>query len=173
MPAVRCRRHLCNGHISLTTFPEWTIDPLSPGSQYSGPVAGQSNKCQCSTVVFSMVAACGACQAGSVARCVRPALAPHCSFTFDIAGTHGKQIVHRVIYPLDRKYHIVSSSAPDSQFCTAIRFPVGIPSGISVPSWAYLNVTVRVHFPFLSTTTQTTFPTDVRRLGSHCRIEQP
>ncbi|KAF8468656.1 hypothetical protein JB92DRAFT_3059041 [Gautieria morchelliformis] len=45
----------------------WNINPLPIGSQYSGPLGGQSSKCQCSTVTFSMVSACGACQEGSIA----------------------------------------------------------------------------------------------------------
>jgi len=44
----------------------WNIPPLAPNSQYVGPYQGQSNKCVCSTVVYSLVSACGACQGGGI-----------------------------------------------------------------------------------------------------------
>ena len=40
----------------------WEIGPLPQGDLYSGPDAGQDNLCQCNTVVYSLVSACGACQ---------------------------------------------------------------------------------------------------------------
>jgi len=38
------------------------VDPLPVGSEYTGPWLNQVNPCQCSTVVYSLVAACGLCQ---------------------------------------------------------------------------------------------------------------
>lgn len=38
------------------------MDALPVGSEYTGPYAAQVNPCQCSTVVYSLVAACGVCQ---------------------------------------------------------------------------------------------------------------
>ena len=43
-------------------IPVWEIGPLPQGDLYSGPDAGQDNLCQCNTVVYSLVSACGACQ---------------------------------------------------------------------------------------------------------------
>ncbi|KIM87188.1 hypothetical protein PILCRDRAFT_815663 [Piloderma croceum F 1598] len=41
---------------------EFTVLPLAPSHHYTGPTAGQANPCQCSTVVYSLISACGACQ---------------------------------------------------------------------------------------------------------------
>ncbi|KAH9059771.1 hypothetical protein EDB87DRAFT_742134 [Lactarius vividus] len=38
------------------------IDPLPQGSLYRGPNVNQSNLCECNSVVYSLVSACGACQ---------------------------------------------------------------------------------------------------------------
>ncbi|KAH9005548.1 hypothetical protein EDB86DRAFT_3061759 [Lactarius hatsudake] len=43
----------------------FTIEPLPQGSLYRGPNANQSNLCECNTVVYSLVSACGACQGSS------------------------------------------------------------------------------------------------------------
>jgi hypothetical protein len=40
------------------------IDPLPQGHHYTGAPSGQGNLCQCNTVVYSLVSACGACQGG-------------------------------------------------------------------------------------------------------------
>ncbi|KAF8576242.1 hypothetical protein K439DRAFT_1664696 [Ramaria rubella] len=42
----------------------FNISSLPPGDAYNGPLAGQSNICFCSTVTYSMVSACAACQGG-------------------------------------------------------------------------------------------------------------
>ncbi|KAI0253447.1 hypothetical protein BJV78DRAFT_210424 [Lactifluus subvellereus] len=46
---------ICNGGL-------WTIAPLPQGRLYRGPDAGEGTLCQCNTVVYSLVSACGACQ---------------------------------------------------------------------------------------------------------------
>jgi len=43
----------------------FSIAPLPQGSLYRGPNAGQDNLCQCNTIVYSLVSACGACQGSS------------------------------------------------------------------------------------------------------------
>ena len=44
----------------LTVF---TVDPLLPGEEYFGPSGvDNSNLCKCSTVAYSLVSACAACQ---------------------------------------------------------------------------------------------------------------
>ncbi|KAF8587080.1 hypothetical protein K439DRAFT_1631062 [Ramaria rubella] len=44
----------------------FNIPPLAPGRIYTGPLIGGSNVCTCSSVTYSMVAACGACQGAEV-----------------------------------------------------------------------------------------------------------
>ncbi|KAF8523980.1 hypothetical protein JB92DRAFT_3140622 [Gautieria morchelliformis] len=82
------------------------VPPLSPGKGYSGPLSGMSNTCICSSVTYSMISACAACQGASffgwnmwIANCL----------TSDIS---------------------ISS------------YPLPISSSISVPTWAYINVSV-------------------------------
>ncbi|KAF8575313.1 hypothetical protein K439DRAFT_1665100 [Ramaria rubella] len=84
---------------------KWNIPSLTNGEQYSGPLQGQSNKCQCSTVVFSVISACGACQGGTVATWSE---------------------------------WMANCSASDISISA---FPEPIPPGISIPAWAFLNIT--------------------------------
>jgi hypothetical protein len=65
-PAVRVGLPLSPRTLTLPRS-VFNIPPLNTGSQYSGPVVGGSTVCTCNTVTFSLVAACGACQGGSVA----------------------------------------------------------------------------------------------------------
>ena len=72
-------RHTCNQHaitavsdslscLTLTSspLPAWEVDPLSPGGMYIGPSSPDSWAwCKCSTVAYSLLSACGACQGGS------------------------------------------------------------------------------------------------------------
>ncbi|KAH9958188.1 hypothetical protein BC827DRAFT_613222 [Russula dissimulans] len=45
---------------------QYNISPLSPGySGYTGPPSGHDNFCQCNTVVYSLISACGGCQGGN------------------------------------------------------------------------------------------------------------
>ncbi|KAF8487545.1 hypothetical protein JB92DRAFT_1508378 [Gautieria morchelliformis] len=83
----------------------FSIPALTPGLHYTGPLAGFSNACTCSTVTYSMVAACAACQGG-----------------------------------------IIDTWTDWETNCTASQislssFPLTIPLGTTVPSWAYLDVT--------------------------------
>ncbi|KAN0076910.1 hypothetical protein V8E55_010765 [Tylopilus felleus] len=45
----------CNGG-------EFTIPALPPNTHYTGPYADQQNQCQCSSVTFNTISACGLCQ---------------------------------------------------------------------------------------------------------------
>ncbi|KAI0259722.1 hypothetical protein BC834DRAFT_604199 [Gloeopeniophorella convolvens] len=45
----------CNGG-------QFNIPPLPPNTNYRGPNAGQGNPCICSTVLYSLISACGSCQ---------------------------------------------------------------------------------------------------------------
>jgi len=43
----------------------FSFAPLPFSWKYSGPPSGQSNLCQCNTVVYSLISACGGCQGSS------------------------------------------------------------------------------------------------------------
>ncbi|KAH9961981.1 hypothetical protein BC827DRAFT_1383744 [Russula dissimulans] len=47
---------------SLCFGGEYVINRLQSGHSYFGPLYGESTSCQCNTVVYSLVSACGACQ---------------------------------------------------------------------------------------------------------------
>ncbi|KAH0827028.1 hypothetical protein J3R83DRAFT_4709 [Lanmaoa asiatica] len=42
--------------------PEFTVDPLPVNTHYTGPYADEQNPCQCSSVTYNTISACGACQ---------------------------------------------------------------------------------------------------------------
>jgi len=87
---------VCNGG-------QFTVDPLPAGTHYTGPFVNQANDCECSTVVYSLVSACGICQ-GSSEIDTWSTWQTNCTST--------------------------SISA----------YPEQIPSGTSIPAWAYLDV---------------------------------
>jgi len=45
----------CNGG-------QFTVDPLPNGTHYTGPYGDEQNECQCSSVTYNTVSACGLCQ---------------------------------------------------------------------------------------------------------------
>ncbi|KII88418.1 hypothetical protein PLICRDRAFT_41576 [Plicaturopsis crispa FD-325 SS-3] len=93
----------CNGG----TF---NIDPLAVGTHYTGPTAADVTPCQCSTVTYSLISACGACQNRTVE-------------TWSAWKTNCSTV-----------------------YITALPDGINIPSGTSVPSWAYLDVTTTDNF---------------------------
>jgi len=51
--------------LSTTCEPNgFTLQPLTSGS-YPGPSVGQTNNCHCSSIFYSLISACGACQDGN------------------------------------------------------------------------------------------------------------
>lgn len=46
----------------------WHVVALPNGSHYTGPQQDETNACQCSTVTFSLISACGLCQNRKVER---------------------------------------------------------------------------------------------------------
>jgi len=55
----------CNVAASLASTcigGQLNIPPLSSSAQYTGPPSGPNNSCQCNTVVYSLISACGGCQ---------------------------------------------------------------------------------------------------------------
>ena len=68
-------RHLPNSCIDwwyeLTAIGSgFTLQPLTSGS-YPGPSVGQTNNCHCSSIFYSLISACGACQDGNWITYVR------------------------------------------------------------------------------------------------------
>ena len=68
MVAVRFFAIISN--LSPTFQPEFTYDPLPDGYHYIGPTGNQNNKCQCSTVTYNTVSACGLCQNHTIIKYV-------------------------------------------------------------------------------------------------------
>ncbi|KAF8524010.1 hypothetical protein JB92DRAFT_2882341 [Gautieria morchelliformis] len=91
------------------------IPALASDQAYAGPKMGESSPCQCSTVVYSVFSACGACQ-GALFN-------PWTDW-------------------------MTNCSASDISIS---RFPPSLPSGLTVPAWAYLNVTVSIMLAALGT----------------------
>jgi len=75
---------------------------LPDGTHYSGPTSTGFNPCQCSTVSYSLMSACGLCQNRTIA--------------------------------------MWSSWSLNCPTVYVDSFPEPIPSGVSVPGWAYLDV---------------------------------
>lgn len=55
---------------SLHVILEFSIPALTQGRQYIGPLEGFATACSCSSVTYSMVSACGACQGQGFDTCV-------------------------------------------------------------------------------------------------------
>ena len=54
--------HRSSGSTTDFFFAEYTIGPLAPNYYYIGPSSSNNNSCQCSTVAYSLMSACGDCQ---------------------------------------------------------------------------------------------------------------
>ncbi|KIJ31951.1 hypothetical protein M422DRAFT_266315 [Sphaerobolus stellatus SS14] len=83
----------------------FALAPLGFGYQYPGPPIGGSNECACSTVTFSLMAACVDCQNGF----------PQTWAVWKTNCTPGEIGLQT--------------------------FPEGIPKNVSIPTWAFLDVT--------------------------------
>ncbi|KJA27471.1 hypothetical protein HYPSUDRAFT_937449 [Hypholoma sublateritium FD-334 SS-4] len=92
---------VCNG----SPFP---VLPLPANSEYLGPTLQDANPCQCNTVTYSLMSACGACQGQDYVS--------WSVWTTNCATVYGNI------------------------------FPEPIPSGVSVPGWAYLDVEAEGNF---------------------------
>lgn len=44
---------------------DYTVNPFTPDAPYVGPLKGEDKPCTCSTVTWSLFAACAACQNGT------------------------------------------------------------------------------------------------------------
>jgi len=81
----------------------YNVDPLDPSTHYLGPSLNNANACQCSSVSYSLISACGDCQ--------------------------------------NRTYETWSTWSSNCQTSYLSAFPIDIPPAISIPAWAYLDVT--------------------------------
>ncbi|KAF8518539.1 hypothetical protein BU17DRAFT_90880 [Hysterangium stoloniferum] len=89
----------------MAELSDYEIPAIPKGDLYIGPDVGYSNRCICSSVTYSMVSACGACQGASEIRWSN--WIKNCTDTDITLG----------------------------------QYPLSIPPGISIPAWAFLNVT--------------------------------
>ncbi|OAX38931.1 hypothetical protein K503DRAFT_865799 [Rhizopogon vinicolor AM-OR11-026] len=81
---------------------EYTLNPLPVDTHYIGPYADEANSCECNTVTYSLVSACGDCQ--------------------------------------NRTYEAWSSWSFNCSTIYNSTYPMDIPTGTTVPHWAYLDV---------------------------------
>ncbi|KAH7873515.1 uncharacterized protein C8R40DRAFT_1112300 [Lentinula edodes] len=65
---------------------QYSIPSLNTTEHYGGPSTGQDNPCQCSSVMYILLSACGACQGGSFIACV---VFIHCLGHLSQALTYG------------------------------------------------------------------------------------
>ncbi|KAG1827173.1 uncharacterized protein BJ212DRAFT_1294516 [Suillus subaureus] len=91
---------------------DFTVSSLPPGTHYAAPTVADANKCECSTVTYSLVSACGACQ----------------NATF----------LNTLDFTEPRSW---SQWNYNCSLVYLQEYPNNIPSGTVVPNWAYLNVT--------------------------------
>lgn len=56
-------------HLQISNVqPEFSVGALPPDTHYTGPYADESNECQCSSVTYNTVSACGLCQNATIIR---------------------------------------------------------------------------------------------------------
>ncbi|KAJ7581076.1 hypothetical protein C8J56DRAFT_256273 [Mycena floridula] len=99
---------LVASYLETACLPNPAIIPaVPPGNHYLGPNFLEADPCKCSTVVYNLMSACGACQ--------------------------GRNWANWTTWALD---------------CTTITigYPKAIPTAVTVPSWAYIDVTVTSTF---------------------------
>jgi len=119
--------------------PVFSLPALTPTQIYAGPSIGVGTPCRCNTVYYSTLNACALCQGAGI----------------DTYAFFAEGIAHKTNSPLDGLIttRIVRPCIPSCEIGTLFpvtsddhrifsRFPSPIPSGFSVPHWAYLDVTV-------------------------------
>ena len=121
----------------------FSIASLAPGYQYQGPTAtDMGNACKCTTVAYSLVSACDACQGSDWIE--YDSSSPFPPFLFirhQLVQLHG---------PLLRgsRPHNVSFLTRQSEQLALTRstwthsFPYPVPAGTRVPLWALIDITV-------------------------------
>jgi hypothetical protein len=123
--------------------PAFNVPPLLSGQQYTGPLLGFANLCTCSTVTYSMVAACGFCQGGIWDTCVTSIFIQHSSALLRCRRWTAWKFNCSPANISISSCVALSRSRAVTLNLLHLRFPISIPPGTTVPSWAYLDVTVR------------------------------
>jgi hypothetical protein len=142
-----------HGQCCLISLAAYTLAPLPSGYAYGGPTHDYSNKCECSTVGYSLVSACVECQGQKPFSCV------HIMSSSQFPGAYGSAhaLAGLNMWPTA---HIYSTSFTVSFGVENLlhltlnlvhRFPNPVPDGIRVPHWAILDVTVCLKSFFNST----------------------
>lgn len=67
--AVRLLFFIDSPRISHEGCADFTIPKLTAGNHYTAPISG--SKCQCNTVLYSVISACAGCQKGTWLTCAR------------------------------------------------------------------------------------------------------
>ncbi|KAH0839430.1 hypothetical protein J3R83DRAFT_205 [Lanmaoa asiatica] len=112
---------LCHALIQSSDIqPEYTVNPLPANEHYTGPYADQNNPCQCSSVTYNTISACGACQNRTIVSW--SVWDPNCT------------TIYPGVYVLTYWWSYLRVYDSNS-------FPLGIPGGTAVPAWAFQDVT--------------------------------
>ena len=121
--------------------PGFTLQPISPGGTYEGPVPGQNQTCHCTSIFYSLISACSACQDGSWIRCVQFNVAYmriSRAYLLCQLDTIPPKLLNQCLLN-----SVSSTIAVMQALCKKLyRYPAVIPRDTSVPHWAYLNVSV-------------------------------
>jgi hypothetical protein len=135
---------------------DFTIPKLVAGNHYTGPTT--DDKCQCNSVLYSVISACAGCQKGTWLTCARfsPRLLPFqltprlqlrsmdCQLRFARRDVNVRLATFWGTVALDTK--------------KKRRFPEAINNDTRIPAWAFLNVTVRIPSPHHHMTTSKPAP---------------
>jgi hypothetical protein len=129
--------------VSFTATP-FTLIPLDPGDIYIGPTSpAESHPCACSTVGYSLISSCAGCQGDKWitydSRCCFSSQLPELMY-LPLVGQNTRLTAQGLCLPL--RENLRAENLLDLALTSARRFPYPIPSGIFVPHWALLDVTV-------------------------------
>ena len=140
-----CIRWYCR-LISLTDV---TLVPLPTGYVYEGPGRDSSTMCACSTIGYSLLSACVACQEQTPSKCDH--IMPSSQFpgayrsVLPLAGLHIRTTA-RLFHLLHSEIPLVAENLLHLTLLLFSRFPNPVPAGTRVPRWALLDVTVCLKF---------------------------
>ena len=140
---------------------EYAVSTLQPGYTYFGPRGpDDSDLCECSTVGYSLFSACAACQGE---EWITYGFCPFFFFFFFFFQSYHVPInswsewaknCTRTMPPgsyVCKKKTYLRFSYSHFVIWPARRFPNPVPSGIRVPQWALIDVTVRFQLLLLYT----------------------
>lgn len=126
------------------SYPAGPLEPLSndtAGDAYYDPsLVSEVTSCLYNTITYSLVSACGICQGQS---------SKYYTHQYDLICNVMRQLAylgrclwqcHCWCLALPVRF---SGSFSICLYSPATRYPLPLPPGLDVPSWAYMNVTVR------------------------------